>query len=312
MGARKKIGGPFFGQVFYLTLLLLLIEIVGVGKTALFAQDFSYTGSMQWSTGSYFFGEQTQSWYFVNGLGWANDSWDISVSIPLVIQNSPWISYTTSGQLPTGGPQHGALHNQSESEATLLGSQHPILLKDGSGQGRGGRKTISLPDTSSYTQIGFSDPSLSTGYEIWSSSSYRTVITINGSIKFPLADPTSGFGTGAWDGGAGVAVMHRIRTWFLVTDVMYWWLGDFEDLTMQNPLTYSIGLGKSIAGGDWMMNVMYSGYTEVINGYDPPQSLSWGMGYTFSPSFSLNSTVSIGLSESSSDFSAGIGWSWNW
>ncbi|MGM0589055.1 MAG: hypothetical protein ACQETE_11605 [Bacteroidota bacterium] len=293
----------------------MLIGAYGAGFADAVAQQYSYTGSAQFASGSYFFGETTQSFYLVNGMGWSNDTWNISLSIPMVVQNSPWVSYSTTGQLPTGGSQHGELlnpkndDNQPVPEATT--ATPGVWVQQQKGSGRGGRKTIELPDTVSYTQAGFSDPSMNMGIQLWSSTGGRTLLNLNTTIKFPLTDPNNGFGTGKWDFGAGASIMQRLGTVFLMGDLMYWWFGDMEDLELYNPLNYSLGLGKSFDYGTWMANVSFNGYTEIIEDYDPPMSIAAGIGYTVSDAVNLNGLVSYGLSESAADYTIGLGWSVN-
>jgi len=64
------------------------------------AQSVSWSGSGQFTTGSYFFEENTKSFYLVNGLQYTNGRLSLGASLPLVVQNSPWISYIVVS--PTG------------------------------------------------------------------------------------------------------------------------------------------------------------------------------------------------------------------
>lgn len=57
------------------------------------------------------------------------------------------------------------------------------------------------------------------------------------------------------------------------------------------------------------VNATLSGYSEIINDYEPPMNAGLGVGYFVSPKMTLNSTLSIGLTESSSDAAIGLGWS---
>lgn len=84
-------------------MLLELATGAGVAK----AQQVTYSGSMQYATGSYIFTERTGSLYIMNGLSISGDRGSVSFTVPYVIQNSPWISYTHGGGIPTGGSRHG-------------------------------------------------------------------------------------------------------------------------------------------------------------------------------------------------------------
>jgi hypothetical protein len=287
----------------------MLIGAFGAGLAVAQAPQWSYQGSAQFATGSYFFTESTQSFYLNNGLGWSGDRVSWSVSVPLVAQNSPWVSYSPTGQLPTGGSQHGALHDQSQGGSTPEAVMSTHYKMGSQGMGRGSRQEIELPDTVSYTKVGFSDPTAHMSLQVWKNSAYTTTVNINGTIKFPLTDPNDGFGTGQWDGGLGLSFMQRMGTFFLMGDAMYWWFGDLPDMELKDPIAYSIGVGKIFAYGKWLTNASFNGFTEIIDEYDPPMSVALGLGYQAQTRFSLNVNGSVGLSESAADLSLGVGWS---
>lgn len=268
------------------------------GEECVTAQKVTYSGNLQYSTGSYFFTEKTESFYFSNGLSVSGERARISFTIPYVVQSSPWISYGTSGGIPTGGTGHG----QVGQHGSGTGNQYQDLA-------RRGRHRVDLPDTVSYRQASFSDPSIFGSLQIFNSSAQTTNLNLNASAKLPFTKPASGFGTGAWDFGAGISLFHRIQTMFLFLDTMYWRMGDMNDLDLINPLTGSAGAGKAFKGGEWMVNASISGSTKIIGSVDPPLNLNTGLGYLKSQKTSLNTTFSFGLSESSPDFTASVGWS---
>ncbi|WP_372634464.1 hypothetical protein [Fodinibius sp.] len=277
------------------SLFLGLVMVGGLtGTGQVWGQSLRYNGSMQMATGSYFFEENTRSFYLTNGLGIRNGRYGMSVDVPFVVQSSPWISYSRYGGIPTGGPQH-------ESVGQHYGRR--------TGQGMGGRrKPVDLADTASYTQSGFSDPSLSLQYQVLGSESGATALYFTTSIKFPLADPANGFGTGAWDASIGSSVSRRFDTWFTTANFMYWHFGDMPDLELKSSLTYGAGIGKSFSGGHWLVLGSFNGMTEIIDGVTPPMSATLGIGYQVGARTSLNISTSFGLSESSADVAFGGGW----
>lgn len=281
------------------------------------AQQVSYHGSVQYATGSYFFDESTSSFSTSNGFGFVGDRFSLSFSVPFIVQNSPWISYSAAGQFPTGGPQHGGL-------ADSTGHRPGTGGKNGKGSknqyGNGGMNStvpvvaaeeepIILPDTTSYTESSFGDPNIYASFKLYSSDSGTTNIQLNSGFKIPFADPNKGFGTGEWDYGVGSSLSQRFGNFFLYASAMKWWLGNMSDLELKDPLTYSIGLTRTFGQGKWFINSTFSGYTEIINDYDPPMNLSFGAGIFATNRISLNGTFSVGLSESSADQVLGLGWS---
>lgn len=277
--------------------ILFLGLLVGVltGASQVWGQSLHYNGSIQFVTGSYFFEENTRSLYVTNGFGIRNGRYGISVDVPFVVQNSPWISYSHYGGIPTGGPQH-------ESVGQHYGH------RSGPGMGGGHRQHIDLVDTASYIQSAFSDPSLFLQYQALGFESGKTALYINTSIKLPFADPVNGFGTGAWDMGVGGSLSKRFDTWFITANFIYWHFGDMPDLELNSSLNYGVGIGKSLSGGHWLLLGSLNGMTEVIEGVTPPMSAALGIGYQVDKRTSLNISTTFGLSESSADVAFGVGW----
>jgi hypothetical protein len=279
----------------YFAVLALLLQVDN-GQ----AQNLSYSGSLQYSSGSYIFEDVTKSFSFTNGLSWSAETGSFSFNVPFIVQTSPWISYGGSGMLPTGGPQH-----QTVRDSSGRGS-------GGNGMGPGSRhndkEAIPLPDTASYTKSSLGDPNIYANVNLWSSNTGNSSLRLNTGMKIPFADPDQGFGTGEWDFGVGFSASQRLNNFFLMATAMKWWFGDMADLELQNPLTYSLSIGRTLGDGNWLINTTFSGYTEVIDGYDPPIRLGIGIGHFFSQKISFNGTAFFGLTESTADVSFGLGW----
>lgn len=291
-------------------LMVTLASHQGIGCVV--AQSISYNGSMHYTTGSYFFTENTESVSFLNGFMVSGSKINASLSVPFIYQNSPWISYGATGYLPTGGSQHGSLADSSGN-------------RPGRGQGGGGMgkfsspaslannssdSTINLTDTLSYNSYSFGDPSVYANYNLIRSNNGATSLQLNANLKIPMTSTDNGFGTGEWDFGFGASLSQRfLSNNFLYVDLMKWWYGDMPDLKLQDPFSYSIGYSRSLANGKWLVSTSLSGFTEIINDYEPPLSVSTGLGYIISSKISMNSSLSFGLTESSSDVALGVGWS---
>lgn len=263
-------------------------------------QTLSWSGSGQFTTGSYYFDKATKSFYFVNGLQYTKDRLSLGVNVPLIVQNSPWISYTSRGALPTGGTQHGEV-------GRAAGNRKGLNPAGESGKGKGKNDVIQLPDTTSYNQMGVGDPWMNASFSLlkpWS----RTSIRLTAGLKFPMASPSKGFGTGAWDAGAGLSLSQRIQNFFLLGDISYWNYGDMDELKLKNAVSYGAGIGHKSAYTNWIISGSFRGSTPLIEDIDPPISINLGAAYSYPNSKSIYVNVMIGLSESAPDFSAGIGW----
>jgi hypothetical protein len=295
--------------------VLWILFWVLIGADCVQAQKLSYTGSMQYATGSYFFSENTESFSFVNGFLLSGDKTTISFSVPFIYQNSPWISYGATGYLPTGGSQHGSLTDST--------GRRPGKGSGGGGSGMGKAQTfatsfnattdstITLTDTVSYNSYSFGDPMVYANVNLFRSNSGSTSLQLNTNLKIPVTDPANGYGTGEWDFGVGTSLSQRfLGNNYLYLDITKWWFGDMPDLELQDPISYSIGFSRSLSQGKWLLNATLSGYSEIINDYEPPLNAGLGVGYFVSSKMTLNSTLSIGLTESSSDAAIGLGWSY--
>ena len=262
------------------------------------SQRVNYTGSAQYATGSYIFAERTHSVYLTNGLHLSHRRMQVSVSLPIIYQSSPWVSYSIVGGVPSGGPQHAAVGRRSRPD-------------DGMGTGRRrGRATIALPDTATYTDIGIGDPSLRADLTLLHGLDGRPGLQLTGSLKAPLADIDRGFGTGAWDGGLGAVLSQRIWGWFLFGDAIYWWMGDMDDLVLHNAVAYSIALGRSFRGGRVGVLASLSGYTaSIVEDVAAPLQTGIGVSHSFDNGrYSLNVSAAFGLTESTPGASVALGW----
>lgn len=260
------------------------------------ARQISYRGGLYYSSGTYFFDELTRSFQVSNGLTLSYNKLSVTATFPYLVQSSPWVSYSAGGGIPTGGTQSG--------EVRRAGYGSHI----GSGSGRISRLT--MKDTTSYRLSGFIDPVLTSGYRIFSGQQGKTFMYVNANLKIPISGPSVGFGTGAWDMGLGLSASQRIgASWMFFADVMHWWMGDMDELPLNNTLAYGVGIGKIFTGTKWIINGNYSGFTSIVENYPSPKNISLGTGYRHNDRLFLNTTAGMGLSETSPDFSFGLGWS---
>lgn len=273
---------------------LFIVMAFTLSTLSVVAQTVNYTGSTQFSTGSYYFEDNTNSFYFSNGLSVQYSIMTISFNIPYVFQSTPWVSYTEFGGIPTGGTQQG--------EVKQTGRQ--------GGHGSGQRnETIALIDTTSYNQSGFSDPTIAASFTLLSDRYHRVIVSLNSQVKIPAASPSKGFGTGAWDAGIGASFSKGIfYNLMIFANSMYWSLGDMDELELKNALSYGAGLGLFLNGGNVMFSGSLSGITKIAEEFDAPVSLNVGTGVNVNERIYLNASLSTGLSEASPDFSFGFGW----
>jgi hypothetical protein len=253
------------------------------------AQEVTVSTGAQYALGEYIFTEETELFAWTTGLSVRQGRVEVGVSVPLLVQTQPWLSYGGIGPTPSGGPQHG------------------VLGQGRNGPQRGRRTPIALPDTGAFRNTGLGDPLVRASYDLpVGSDTSRLRVQLTGTLKPPVADADEGFSTGAWDGGLGVALARAFAPWFLLAEGTYWRLGDLEALPLNDVFSYSVGTGRSVYRGRGGVLASFSGSTTVISGTDPPISLTGGFSYTPAP-WTLSATASSGLTEGAADWTVGLG-----
>ncbi|NND73221.1 MAG: hypothetical protein HKN43_16730 [Rhodothermales bacterium] len=270
-------------------MLLLILMFIAVNASS---QTLHYSGSAQFSVGDYIFSEQTNSLYLANQLGLSHQRFAARLTVPVVRQNSPWVSYTTAGSVSTGGPAQGEVRGRG----------------DQSGQGRRGGDPITVVDTSDFKTIAVSDPSLTLSFSLLNDMFQGRSVQVRGSAKAPVSQPDDGFGTGAWDYSLGVSAMRRLRRAVVFVDVAYWVLGDMEELSLNNSLSYGLSFGRSLGDGSDTVLASFSGSTVIVPGTEPALLVGLGLGHSFDSGNGVSANASIGLTESAPNVSVGVGW----
>jgi hypothetical protein len=274
-------------------LLLLLVP-------SSWGQSLSYAATLQYTTGEYIFADRTHGAAFVQALDVSGERYRVGLRLPVLYQSTPWVSYTSGGPVPSGGPQNGAVRGGGRGAGVEGQSNHQ-------GQGPGGRRPIVLPDTVSVPEVGVGDPTLSADLTLLTAEPGRPSVQITGSVKAPVADVDRGFGTGAWDAGLGVAVSQPLLPWFLLGDATVWWMGDMDDLPLNEHLSYSVGVGRVFGQGAVGLLATLAGSTVVIDGTDASLQALLGVQLMPSDRWSLSASGGWGLTTTAPDLALSLG-----
>jgi hypothetical protein len=270
------------------------------------AQDVSYSGSLQASTGSYIFGDRTTSYYFYNAFRLSAGRFSTSLGLPLVLQNSSAVTYIAGVPVPTGGPDHDIVRQRRQPGS--------------GGNGPGGRffrallttaqdsETVEVTPPGPY-ELYVGDPRFSAGFDVFQSAGALRAVTIETFAKAPVADLDAGVGSGEWDYGAGLALAIGSGATFLFADASYWVLGDLPDLVLEDPVMYGVDLAHSFGDGKFALMASFSGSTTIIDGVDPVQTLGLATNISLGNGRSISAGISTGLTESGSDLAGFVGWS---
>jgi len=269
-----------------------------VGSAPLAAEGFTYFGNLGYTTGSYNLSEDTTTLFLVNGFTYEKESWRFSASIPVLDQDTPYVTWFGGAPVGTG--------QRFGSSDTSMGD-----TQTGSGMGtssrRGGRIEVPDPDTVDFSETGVGDPLLRTDFEVADSGS--DAFGLFAQVKIPIADEDSGFGTGEWDYGAGVSYHHRFGTGNLFVEGGWWSLGDLPTLELKDPFTGSISYGQAPDGRAVSWLVFVNGWTEVVEGEDALLQAGLTLARRTSSGYRGSLTVTAGLSDTAPDLGVAIGWS---
>lgn len=280
--------------------ILATVALVAVASVASGQDGVTYFGSLQFASGDYSLSETTNSLILFNGFTLERGSWTVSATLPVIHQDTPFVTY--SGGVPNPSGRRQGMSPDDEVDDDPIGGQV--------GRGPGGNGIDELPDPDSLTfdENGVGDPVFR--FEFTADERQNTGLTfgVYGAFKPPLADEESGFGTGGWDYGAGLTVTKRANSVFLLADLGYWIFGDLPDLNLKDPLLYSLGVGRSLKGGRYSVLASVFGNTETVDGVDGPLQASFSLNRILRSGRGLHVTLATGLTDSAPDVSLSAGW----
>lgn len=164
-----------------------------------------------------------------------------------------------------------------------------------------------------YSSRGIGDPVVRGDLRVWRDRHATFQIGAAGAVKLPVADLTSGLGTGEMDVGAGATAFKAVNRTSLMADVMYWHYGDPAGIDFVDTWSYSIGVGQVIGQARrWSVMGSLSGFTTGLDEAPPPRSLTMTVLALSGRNQSIGMSASVGLNDSASDFSLGVSWRLSW
>jgi hypothetical protein len=242
------------------------------------------------------FESRTDSFYFLNGLEFSAGRFKIEANLPVIAQNTPWISYGPT-PIPSGGSQSGEVSRQTQGRGQMQGSGGPSS------------SVIQLPSTTFAYETAIGDPFVWGDVVVLRASPASLEVRVGGAVKLPLAEPDDGFGTGELDysGGLSISALASPRD-AISADLSYWMLGDMPDLAFKNALGYGLAYSRSVSSGRWSVLGSVNGMTTVLENTSAPVQLGIGLTRFLDTGHSFTVTVGAGLTETAPDFSVGVGW----
>ncbi len=292
MRASPRATGRRVGGGLAAVLALALVEPAA-------AQQVTYMGSLTYSTGTYVFVQRTSSLWLSSALAVRGGPVSVTGSLPVIVQNSGVVSFVAGQPLPTGGEDNGAVGGRGMGKP--IGSRGP----GGSSMSTSTDSTVVFRDRYE-VQIG--DPLISASLELAHGAGLLRSASIQGAAKPPLRSLESGVGTGAWDVGGGASLVLGSGLTLALIDVSYWSFGDLPDLSLSGSVLYSAGVSRAVMGSRGSVLVSVTGATRIIDTVDPPLSVGASFLISAGDGRTLSVGASAGLSESSPDVAAYLGW----
>ncbi len=272
-------------NIFTIALMLLLWllpapSVAGAGKWSLFSYLSFYSGQ-------YYLTETTRSLYVAGGLRYRSHRWDVSFSVPWIIQNSNLVQQTGNLFYPMGPDGNGRDHMDG----------------DGMGMGSGWHSrhmNYQAPTTHLLTGLGDTYGYIS--YRLYGGGLATYAVFANVQIKAPTANVQRGFGTGEWDYGGGFSFQKLFKQkWGGSIELGILDIGDPDSITFKNPVYGNIALS-------WFVNpkvsltLDYLWYTQIQDRVEPPRYVNGGVHFRMTETLTLMVTMGRGMSSSSADF----------
>lgn len=268
------------GSLLLAGVLFLIVNISHAGNT-----QWWITSMGQTTEGDYIFESKSKSNYLSLGLMGRGERWALSVNVPYLYQKNG--SYTQVNEVVVPGEDmeqndHGGMHGGNNNQDPI--PDEIILVEE----------TIK-PNP----EYGLSDIYLFGNFKMIGKTRTPSGIFLNTQVKIPVANFEKGLGSGEYDYGLSLSFKKSLNTFNIFSDIGYLVLGDTEEFEFINPLTWGVGVGKSMNNGKFYTLLYYKQYTKIIKDYESPRQLSVGINYRISPRMFLSVGLIKGFSNTS-------------
>lgn len=292
---------------------LVIALLLAAGAPA--AQQLDAGVTLQGTHGRFIFEDATTSWMMLASFNVQGGAWRLGASIPGIFQNSNAVSYVGGVPIGTGGPNGGTVAGRGSGDR-IPGRRSAVV--DGMSSAtvvRGGQHANAMTVDSGFVEapgayrFTLGDPILSAGRDVWRSASGEHRVGVQAFAKLPLAPVSSGVGTGAADIGAALSTAATLGQTVVALDLSHWVIGDLPDLELRDISGATLGLGRAFGWSrQHSLMASYSASSAAVARTEAPQAVALGYGHLGADGRSLSIGVAHGLSESTADWTAWIGW----
>lgn len=275
------------GSIF--SVIIFLIVIGAFSSTA--AQGrFSANTSLAAVGSNLSDSSQNMAYYLNGGIRYQAQDYYLSLSLPLVFNSSGSFTQLGGMYIPNGSGNNtgGSMHGSNGQGSMMNGNEGMSSLNAGVG-----------------------DMYVYGSYTIVKETNSLPAFSTDGFVKFPTASPSLNIGTGKFDFNLAVSVRKFIGTFLFYMQGGYLFLGNSGESNVENPLTFNVGIGNNFASGKHLFLLEYDSYSTIVTGYSSPKQLSLGYTYLISPKLGYTMIGSVGLNNSTSDFTVSAGFNFN-
>lgn len=246
-------------------LYLSIIVLLFLASYKLFAQsDWYYGTSVQMLGTESTSSTNHNSFLFYNGLRYQSERYTVGVNVPVVFSSeSTNDEFTLTQNNSDSGHMNGGLDN---------------------------------------LKINLGDIYIFGNYQLNSESSSLPAFSLESYIQFPTSTKSelfSGIGT---DVQIALGVSKSISNLRFFGQFGYLFLGNNSDSNLNNPFTFSVGVGYLFPNRKYSILFAYDSYSKIIDAVDAPSQAAVGLNVMLNQGLFLTSFVSAGLSNSSLDY----------
>ncbi|MBI5661545.1 MAG: hypothetical protein HZC46_05300 [Ignavibacterium album] len=265
--------------------LIFLICTLAFSSTA--AQDkLSLNTSLTAVGGTLSDGSHSLAYYLYGGIRYQAQEYYLSLSLPLVFNSSGSFTQLGGMYFPEGDGNNfgGSMHNSG-------------------GQGSMMNRGLGM----SALNIGIGDMYVYGSYTFIKETNDLPSFSADGFVKIPTASPSLNIGTDKFDFNLAVSARKFIGFFFLYIQTGYLFLGNSSADNIENPITFSAGVGSNFGGGNHLLLIEYDSYSTIVTGFASPKQLSLGYTYLINSGLGYTMIGSVGLNNSTSDYTVSAG-----
>lgn len=266
------------------------------------AQEATWDLSLRTASGRYTLDETVTSVLLVNQATLSFSGLFLEAALPVVWQDSADVLWVGGGVMPVGPHGGDGHHGGPGGDPDGPGGGQP------GGGGGGGKAEAPGPAAADFDHLGVGDLYLTAGWTVVRGALGHGRAAAFASVKVPIADRGSGFGTGEWDAGAGVALGRTTDQVSLQARVAWWTFGDTPELELDDALVAEVAALRSLAGGRWAVGASAWGRTRTVEGVEGPVAAGVTVSRRLTGGGSVYATAEAGLTESAPDVALVLGW----